>query len=72
MHKTSKKSSSPPQNNTVMGVVRLDPSTEQSLVSDAPPGHITFALLVDAENVPQAVRSPLMQAFADVVHPYTG
>lgn len=70
-HKTSKKTSSlPPQNSTVLGLVRLDPSNERSLVSEAPPGRITFALLVDAENVQEAVKSPLISAFSEVVHNY--
>ncbi|XP_068700489.1 dnaJ homolog subfamily C member 16-like isoform X3 [Montipora foliosa] len=73
VHKTSKKSHSPPpQSNTVLGVVRLDPSNEHSLVSEAPPGHMTFALLVDEESVQEAVNSPLIQAFSDVVNPYKG
>lgn len=72
VHKASKKSPRAPLSDTVLGVVRLDPSTERSLVSEAPPGHLTFALLVDAVMVQDAVKSPLIQAFADVVHPYSG
>lgn len=71
LHKKSEKTSSlPPQNNTALGLVRLDPSNERSLVSEAPPGSITFALLVDVENVQEAVKSPLISAFSDVVHHY--
>lgn len=71
LHKKAEKTSSlPPQNNTALGLVRLDPSNERSLVSEAPPGSITFALLVDVENIQEAVKSPLISAFSDVVHHY--
>lgn len=71
LHKKSEKTSSlPPENNTALGLVRLDPSNERSLVSEAPPGSITFVLLVDVENVQEAVKSPLISAFSDVVHHY--
>lgn len=71
LHKKSEKTSSlPPQNSTALGLVRLDPSNERSLVSEAPPGCITFALLVDVENVQEALKSPLISAFSDVVHHY--
>jgi len=72
VHKASEKSPREPQSDTVLGLVRLEPGTEKSLVSDAPPGHMTFALLVDAVNAEEAVKCPLMQAFADMVHPFTG
>ena len=54
------------------GLLRLDPSTEQALVRNAPPGHITFTLLVDALSTQGTVKSPLIKAFADVVYPYSG
>lgn len=57
---------------SVSGLLRLDPSTEQALIGNAPPGHITFTLLVDALSAKEAVKSPLIKAFADVVYPYSG
>lgn len=71
VHKASSKGDHrEPQN--VAGLLRLDPSTEQALIGNAPPGHITFTLLVDALGAKEAVKSPLIKAFADVVNPYSG
>ena len=61
-----------PQSDSVLGLLRLDHSTEQALIREAPPGHITFALLVEDVTARDAVKSPLVQAFADVVYPYSG
>ena len=57
---------------SALGLVRLDPSTEQALIRNAPPGHITFTLLVDAPGTQEAVISPLIQAYANVVKSYSG
>ncbi|KAM7439612.1 DnaJ molecular chaperone y domain [Porites harrisoni] len=70
VHKSSKRNSGTPESDTILGLPRLDPSNERTLVSKAPPGHVTFTLLVDALNAHEAVKSPLIQAFKDVVHPY--
>ena len=72
VHKSSKRSPQAPDSDRVLGLVRLDPATERTLVSEAPPGHITFTLLLDAMNAQEAVKSPLMQSFVDVVRPYIG
>lgn len=73
VHKaSSKEDHRTPQSVSALGLLRLDPSTEQALIGNAPPGHITFTLLVEALSEQEAVKSPLIQAYADVVHRYSG
>jgi len=57
---------------SALGLLRLDPGTEQAQIRNAPPGHITFTLLVDALSAQEPVKSPLVQAYADVANPYSG
>jgi len=73
VHKSSSKDDHrAAQSVSALGLLRLDPGTEQAQIRNAPPGHITFTLLVDALSAQEPVKSPLIQAYADVVNPYSG
>ena len=73
MHKaSSKKNQRAPESESVLGLLRLDHSTEKALIREAPRGHVTFTLLVDAATEQEVVKLPLIQAFSDVVYPYSG
>ena len=69
---SSQKNQRPPESESVLGLLRLDHSTEKTLIRDAPRGQITFTLLVDATTAREVVKLPLIQAFADVVYPHSG
>nr|XP_058959875.1 dnaJ homolog subfamily C member 16-like [Pocillopora verrucosa] len=69
---SSRKNQRPPESESVLGLLRLDHSTEKTLIRDAPRGQITFTLLVDATTAREVVKLPLIQAFADVIYPHSG
>lgn len=68
---SSKKNQRPLESESVLGLLRLDHSTEKTLIRDAPRGQITFTLLVDATTTQEVVKLPLIQAYADLVYPYS-
>ena len=54
----------------VFGLVQLNSATQDKLVHRCPQGQMVIILLSDATSASDALRSPIVQMFANVSRPY--